>query len=113
MKTLEHRVSIVIGLRSRISSKLIFAKREIHFEANSQAACEIVRSRVSRQQLILNFSFFPRTTIFVKLSINKHIVGLVHKNHVIRTCLMYHAACKVEFQPFKRSYSQLTFFNFL
>ena len=27
--------------------------------------------------------------------------------------LMYHAACKVEFQPFKRLYSQLTFFNFL
>ena len=25
---------------------------------------------------------------------------------------MYHAACKVEFQPFTRSYSQLTFFNF-
>ena len=24
-----------------------------------------------------------------------------------------HAACKVEFQPFNRSYSQLTFFNFL
>ena len=24
---------------------------------------------------------------------------------------MYHAACKVEFQPFKRLYSQLTFFN--
>ena len=24
---------------------------------------------------------------------------------------MYHASCKVEFQPFKRSYSQLTFFN--
>ena len=46
-----------------------------------------------------------------KLSINNHIVGLVHKNHVIRTRLMYHAACKVEFQPFKRLYSQLTFFN--
>ena len=27
--------------------------------------------------------------------------------------LMYHAACKVEFQPFNRLYSQLTFFNFL
>ena len=27
--------------------------------------------------------------------------------------LRYHAACKVEYQPFKRSYSQLTFFNFL
>ena len=27
--------------------------------------------------------------------------------------LMYHAACKVELQPFKRSYSQKTFFNFL
>ena len=25
---------------------------------------------------------------------------------------MYHAACKVEFQPFNRSYSQLTFFNY-
>ena len=25
---------------------------------------------------------------------------------------MYHAACKVEFQPFKRLYSELTFFNF-
>ena len=25
---------------------------------------------------------------------------------------MYHAACKVEFQPFYRLYSQLTFFNF-
>ena len=25
---------------------------------------------------------------------------------------MYHAACKVEFQPFKRSYSQLTFSTF-
>ena len=25
---------------------------------------------------------------------------------------MYRAACKVEFQPFKRLYSQLTFFNF-
>ena len=44
---------------------------------------------------------------------NHHIVRLVHKNHIIRTCLMYHAACKVEFQPFTRSYSQLTFFNFL
>ena len=36
-----------------------------------------------------------------------------YKKHVIRTCLMYHAACKVEFQPFTRLYSQLTFFNFL
>ena len=25
---------------------------------------------------------------------------------------MYHAACKVEFWPFNRSYSQMTFFNF-
>ena len=47
------------------------------------------------------------------VSISNHIVGLVHKNHIIRTCLMYHACCKVEFQPFRRSYSQLTFFNFL
>ena len=42
---------------------------------------------------------------FVELSIN-HIVGLVHKHHIMneiqnkhvqRTCLMYHAASKVEF----------------
>ena len=26
--------------------------------------------------------------------------------------LMYHATCEVEFQPFNRSYSRLTFFNF-
>ena len=55
---------------------------------------------------------FNSTTFCVKLSINNHIVGLVHKNHIIRTRLMYPAACKVEFQPFKRLYSQLTFFNF-
>ena len=30
------------------------------------------------------------------------MVGLVRENHIIRTCLMYHAACKVEFQPFKQ-----------
>ena len=54
-----------------------------------------------------------RTIFCVKLSINNHIVGLVRKKHIIRTRLMYHAACKVEFQPFKRLYSQLTFFNFL
>ena len=45
--------------------------------------------------------------------INNHIVGSVYENYIIRTCLMCHAACKVEFQPLKRSYSQLTFFNFL
>ena len=44
---------------------------------------------------------------------NYDIVRLAHKNHIIRTCLIYHAACKVEFQPFKRPYSQLTFFNIL
>ena len=49
-----------------------------------------------------------RTIFCVKLSINNHIVVLVHKNHIIQTCMMYHAACKADFQPFKRSYSQLT-----
>ena len=46
-----------------------------------------------------------RTIFCLKLSINNHIVGFVHKKHIIRTRLMYHAACKVEFQPFKRLYS--------
>ena len=44
-----------------------------------------------------------RTILCVKLSFNNHIVGLVHKKHIIvRTCLMYHAACKVYFQPLKQ-----------
>ena len=33
-----------------------------------------------------------RERFLVKLSINNHIVGLVRKNHIIRTYLMYHAA---------------------
>ena len=41
-----------------------------------------------------------------------HIINEKRNKHVQRTCLMYHAACKVEFQPFNRSYSKLTFFNF-
>ena len=44
-----------------------------------------------------------RTIFCVKLSMNNRIVGLVHENHIIRTRLMYHAACKVEFQQFKLS----------
>ena len=43
-------------------------------------------------------------TIFAKQSTNNHIVGLVHKKHIIneiqnkhveRTCRMFHEACKV------------------
>ena len=58
-------------------------------------------------------TYNTRGRFLVKLSINNHIVGLliVHKKHIMRTCLMYHATCEVEFQPFKRSYSQLTFCN--
>ena len=56
---------------------------------------------------------YARTIFCVKLSINNHIVGLVHKSHIIRTRLMYNAACEVEFQLLKRLYSQLTFFNFM
>ena len=41
------------------------------------------------------------------------IINEIQNKHVQRTCLMFLAACKVELQPFNRSYSQLTFFNFL
>ena len=50
---------------------------------------------------------------------HRPIVSFIRIKHRTRAndnlckCLMYHAACKVEFQPFTRSYSQLTFFNFL
>ena len=74
------------------------------------SSSEIPRNPV--QKTGLQKSENAEVTLFcVKLSIYNHIVRLVHKNHIIRTRLMYHAACKVEFQPFKRSYSQLTFFN--
>ena len=54
----------------------------------------------------------------VKLIIND-IVRFVHTHitsetwikHAQRTCLMYHAACKAEFQPFNRSYRWRSFFN--
>ena len=39
--------------------------------------------------------------ILCKTEENNHL-GLVEKKHIIRTCLMYHAACKVGFQPFKQ-----------
>ena len=42
-----------------------------------------------------------------------HIINEIWNTHDQRTCLMFHAAWKVEFQLFNRSYSQLTFFNFL
>ena len=42
-----------------------------------------------------------RTLFCVKLRMHNH-VGLVEKNHIIPTCLMYHAACQVGFQPFKQ-----------
>ena len=59
--------------------------------------------------------------IGMKLGINHHIVGLVHKIHIINDLYVearpanvseYHAARKVEFQPFNRSYSQLMFLSF-
>ena len=54
------------------------------------------------------FRRFSSQTPYYQYTINE-----IQNKHVQRTCLMYHAACKVEFQPFNRSYSQLTFFIFL
>ena len=64
------------------------------------------------QQLILFLFIFANTFKICKTEccINSNIVGLVHAV-IIQACMMYHAACKVEFQPFKRQYSQLKLFN--
>ena len=43
---------------------------------------------------------------------NNHVVSLIHKHHIVKKICMCHAACKVDFQPFNRSYSQLRFFSF-
>ena len=44
-----------------------------------------------------------------KLYSNNHIVGFLHKHYRLDDIEMYQAACKVEFQPWNRSSSQLTF----
>ena len=47
--------------------------------------------------LILTRTYYSVTHVLLcRTGISNHTVGLVHKNHMIRTCLMYHAACKVE-----------------
>ena len=43
----------------------------------------------------------------------KYFVLGVYNMRIQRTYPLYHAACKVEFQPFNWSYSQLTFFIFV
>ena len=92
------------------------ATKPIHQQPTSPPCVQILSTiqigHTWYSQLKFFNSIYTRTIFCVKLSINNHIVGLVHKNHIIRMRLMYHAACKVEFQPFKRSYSPLTFFNF-
>ena len=56
-----------------------------------------------------------RTIFCVKLSINNHIVGLVHKNHIIRTRLMYCCTTQLAKLSFNHSNgcTQLTFSNLL
>ena len=54
--------------------------------------------------------------LFASVRLRFFTMYILQKNdNLCKYCvyLMYHAACKVEFQPFTRSYSQLTFFNFL
>ena len=41
-----------------------------------------------------------------------HVTSCILQRPTYHACLMYHAACNVEFQPFSWSYSHLTFSNF-
>ena len=103
--------SRVLSNSSYISALNSYPQTGLYRQALVSPSTEL-RSNSSDRKLPRDmFRFNPSRIFCVKLSIN-HIVRLVHKNHIIRTCLMYHATCKVEFQPFKRLYSQLTFFNF-
>ena len=56
---------------------------------------------VPRSLQMLSFSTIQ--TVVLTADVFQLFVRLVHKNHTIRTCLMYHAACKIEFQPFKQA----------
>ena len=97
-----HRfVAVVCSCRVSTASWRIFFFLSLFFSPLNRPRAGMVQRTTS-----IFFVFFC-----VKRSINNHIVRSVHKKHIIRTCLMYHAACKVAFQSFKRSYSQLTFFN--
>ena len=71
-------------------------------------------------RLIFHFFFYSRILFFLPFFFlgkknEEHLEKRcqVQKKHAPRTCLMmYHTARKVELQPFNRSYSQLTFFDF-
>ena len=94
------------------SKKLLFLSqpRVLFF---SPSAAEMLESNFSFrervQNKLLKIKFFilqpcvkhivehARTIFCVKLSINNHIVSLIHKSHIMRTCLMHHAAYKVEY----------------
>ena len=59
--------------------------------------------------------FFSKAAVHtcaVRLSLGRRLVNLLPVARRINA-FTKNAACKVEFQPFKRLYSQLTFFNFL
>ena len=68
---------------------------------------------VNTQQSKITISYIQSKSSIEWMTVHTIIYNNCNGYIIIRTCLMYHAACKVEFQPFKRSYSQLTFFNFL
>ena len=97
-------------------NKLSFIKtntKPAHNHESLAAAVSLRSKRSSRNEQMRSGLLKPEPEIIRANDIlcKTEYVRLVRKKHIIRTCLMHHAACKVELQPFKRLYSQLTFFN--
>ena len=77
------------------------------YTSKSEVMCHHLRQEIDACRVLSGLRKASPTVI-------KETCTLVLFFFLERTCLMYvpRAACKYEFQPFNRSYSQLTFFNF-
>ena len=105
------RVDVLMLMSSDVMRCSMFVRNPDTWQPGS-LSCEYDRlnSLNSTLQAAWYITYARWTCIFYISSTPEYNI---RKKHIIRTCLMYHAACKVEYQPFKRSYSPLTCFNFL
>ena len=75
----------------------------------------IFRYSNRQQSVLVHIILVQKSELKKKAKTFNHVLHINEKwnKHAQRAFLMYHAAYKLEFQPFNRSYSQLTFFIFL
>ena len=67
-------------------------------------------TRCIREHSPITWSLTAACAVNVRLSLKNN---RCYMSQMQRTCPIYHAACEVEFKPFNRLYSRLTFSNYL